>query len=246
MSYETIFYKGMEIDIDHHQDAEDPFTAWDCNLPLMYKSGNNNKDYSDGDIGRYVSELLTDNQIIRHQKKIAEWFDIDLDYFKDYEFSKEDKIDEIRSEIESNTNLARFVYICELAKEPHLCTSSHGYSQGDYAEIFVIATDTWRKEVGNANIMTEEQLQEAVDLWSSWAWGDVYGYYIPELEDSCWGYYGNDFEKSGLLEEARSVIDYEIEKRKENRFRRLKQFIKNRVPYHIRGIRLNHECFKLI
>jgi hypothetical protein len=33
-----------------------------------------------------------------------------------------------------------------------------------------------------------------------------------KIEDaSCWGFYGGDHEKSGLLEHARSAIDYRIE-----------------------------------
>lgn len=38
----------------------------------------------------------------------------------------------------------------------------------------------------------------------------VYGYQIDELEDSCYGFYGYDHEKSGLLDEAKSVIDHHI------------------------------------
>lgn len=241
---ETINYKGFEIEIIQDQNAQNPFEEWDCNLPLMYVSGDGNNDYSKGDIANFLAYALTDNQIIYHQKKLAEIFDIDLDYFVEQEFSKDDKISDIRSEIEDNTNLARFVYLAEIAKIPHLCTSSRGYSQGDYAELFVCQTDKFLKESGCKEV-TPEMLQGAVDLWGNWAWGNVYGFNVEETGDSCWGFYGDDHEKSGLLEMARPEIDYYIKSKKEARYNRLKDLIKNKVPYYIRSTELFNHKFSL-
>ena len=50
-----------------------------------------------------------------------------------------------------------------------------------------------------------------VDIYGYYLNGDVYSYIIVDSnddhKDSCWGYYGWDHEKSGLMEDARSVID---------------------------------------
>jgi hypothetical protein len=68
-------------------------------------------------------------------------------------------------------------------------------------------------------------LEAEVEAYNQYLIGNVYGYRIkgPEHKcpecghiesdkiDSCWGYYGHDHEKSGLLESARAAIDYHIE-----------------------------------
>jgi len=36
--------------------------------------------------------------------------------------------------------------------------------------------------------------------------GASYGFHIPELEESCWGFLGHDHEESGLVEAAKSII----------------------------------------
>lgn len=66
----------------------------------------------------------------------------------------------------------------------------------------------------------EKDLEGTADLWGDWAWGNVYGYtlWAPEfdedgevedwvqLDDSCWGFYGDDHDKSGLEEQALSAL----------------------------------------
>ena len=71
-----------------------------------------------------------------------------------------------------------------------------------------------------------------VELYDNYLTGMVYGYDIEpkdsnkliECDDSCWGFYGSDFEKNGLLEYAKNAIDGAIEayreKAKENHNRR--------------------------
>jgi hypothetical protein len=103
-------------------------------------------------------------------------------------------------------------------------TQSTGYCQGDSTLLLAIATPEWIAKVGAPADSLQGQLEGACDLYGAWAWGDVYG--VSEIrapgedEDddngeeiegaSCWGFYGRDHEKSGLMEHSRSVIDYRI------------------------------------
>lgn len=104
---------------------------------------------------------------------------------------------------------------------------SNGYCQGDSALVLAIATPAWAQLVGAPAESLEAQCKSAFELYGAWAWGDVYGVseiHAPgepdedgdetegeELEDgSCWGFYGRDHEASGLLDHARSIIDYHI------------------------------------
>lgn len=110
-------------------------------------------------------------------------------------------------------------------------TQSNGYSQGDSTLVLAIASPDWLKETGIKPEHVKGSLQASVDLYGAWAWGDVYGVQSihkiatdedgdemegKEIEDaSCWGFYGRDFEESGLMEHARSAIDYAIKQEAE-------------------------------
>lgn len=59
--------------------------------------------------------------------------------------------------------------------------------------------------------------ESLIEVWNLYLSGEVYGYYITDSEDEdvgygCSGYYG-DYESSGLLNNAKSEIDNEIEER---------------------------------
>jgi len=75
----------------------------------------------------------------------------------------------------------------------------------------------------------EKYLTGEVETYDQFLTGDVYGYTIEpkdtnkeiECNGSCWGFYGCDYEESGLLEYAKSDINYTIRQYKE-------QVIKNK------------------
>lgn len=110
-------------------------------------------------------------------------------------------------------------------------TQSNGYSQGDSTLVLAIASPEWLKGTGIKPEHVKSSLQASVDLYGAWAWGDVYGVQSihkietgedgdesegEKIEDaSCWGFYGRDFEKSGLMEHARGAIDYAIKQEAE-------------------------------
>jgi hypothetical protein len=66
----------------------------------------------------------------------------------------------------------------------------------------------------------EKDFESTVALYGDWAWGNVYGYTIhapvfddegeiedwTELDDSCWGFYGDDHHDSGLEEQALDAV----------------------------------------
>jgi len=49
---------------------------------------------------------------------------------------------------------------------------------------------------------------ELVKSWNNYNSGNVYGYEIPELDSSCWGFYG-DWEDHAMVE-AKHVIDHHL------------------------------------
>jgi hypothetical protein len=59
-------------------------------------------------------------------------------------------------------------------------------------------------------------MESAIELYGQWAWGDVYGYTCEDesgedVGHGCWGFYGSDHNKSGLLESAQDQIDCHLE-----------------------------------
>ena len=81
-------------------------------------------------------------------------------------------------------------------------------------------------------------LYNEVQVYDWYLRGGVYGYEITdpqgEFVDSCWGYYGPDNEKSGLLEDVQGRVDYEIEHRRQTHADYLKGAIRGRVPLQYR------------
>lgn len=64
--------------------------------------------------------------------------------------------------------------------------------------------------------------------WNDYLSGNVYGYVIGDDGDSCWGYYG-DYEEY-CLKEARASVDSILEQERKLRMKKLKAYIKHRVP----------------
>ena len=74
-----------------------------------------------------------------------------------------------------------------------------------------------------------------VQSWNDYLSGNVYGYQAGEDGEigSCWGFYG-DYEKSGLLENARGEIDFFVENKRKEKQKQTKAYLVNRVPLSAR------------
>ena len=89
-----------------------------------------------------------------------------------------------------------------------------------WAGIIYITKEKAKKEYGWKVINKQriaklkEYLEGEIETLDQYITGDVYYYQItnPDGEDtdSCSGYYGHDYEKNGLLEQARNAIDCDI------------------------------------
>lgn len=216
--------KQFRIRILADTDYQNPFKDWDCEYPLMYESGRDEADFSEGEIDRYLEDYLSYNQIVYHQKKIISMLDNGIleDELPNCDTTDEkvnlisDALSEfIRESIENK------VSFCENFKVKHYNGSSTGYSQGDWANVLIVPTEGNAKKLGyNIKDVTEEQLKGTFNLFGYWAWGDVYGYIIEEKKhfkkvyddgeeeeseeweeiDSCWGFYGRDAEENGMID----------------------------------------------
>ena len=66
----------------------------------------------------------------------------------------------------------------------------------------------------------QECLRSEVQTFDHFLTGAVYGYIVKDKDGeevhSCWGYFGYDHEKSGLLPDAKSNIDAEVDRIEKN------------------------------
>lgn len=90
----------------------------------------------------------------------------------------------------------------------------------------------------------EEYLRAEVETYDDYLTGSVYGYQIidpkgNEVDDgSCWGYYGYDHKKSGLMDQAEDAVNCEIKSRQKKLTSKVKALIKNHVPLEARVAQL--------
>lgn len=114
----------------------------------------------------------------------------------------------------------------------------NGYSQGDSVRGLLVALPEWRKAMGiKPSAAMADDLEAQADVFGAWAFGDCYGFQIEregETLDSCYGFIGSDFQKSGLADAAKEAADYILSAAAKRKAERLKELIRNRVPLALR------------
>lgn len=255
---------GFIVKAIRDESAESPWEAWDGQPPLIvyYDRSLDEK----GDVPNPLAGM-SDSFIARNWRALCKIFDQAPDAAQerkaDYDFeriadAKRELLDEWLEEIKpsrysghAGDYMTALGELCELRGWPVLSTSSHGYSQGDYAELLLIFSPDYAKAIGAkwprtkaAKAEARERLKSDAKLWGAWAWGDVYGFVIEPSDDSelpgdcldsCFGFYGDDFTESGLAEAAAESLAYIRKERRERRLAKLKELIRARVPLATRA-----------
>jgi hypothetical protein len=216
--------KVLKLVISQCDAHENPFKEWDGMPELWYNAGRNNEtDISEGKISEFIRKMATDGKIIRYQKQICEILDLDHDWYKECQFTKDQKISELSYEI-GRADFNQAIELCELFKIPYLNYTSRGYSQGDWADVLMVLTDDFFERTGCERKNSEEILNGSKETFNAWAWGDIYSFEVLELKkceccenideehvDSCGGFYGDNFETNGMKdyipEELHKVLE---------------------------------------
>jgi hypothetical protein len=238
---ETMNTYTETIDLPHGYTAEiatdecpaNPFEEWDCEMPIAVcygggmRRGVNNYNGDTLNLETLLT-LMPDNlwttrtgkRAIMHALDIsprsaAEWMAWEYQNHGSASF-----VDCVASFAEESAFFSWQDYfdameaVSNLAGIPCHLTTSTGYCQGDYALVFAAALPAWVEKVGAPPETLADQCRATVDLWSAWAWGDVYGIRAiiapdgEKLDDgSVWGFYGTEHEKSGLLDCAKETVN---------------------------------------
>lgn len=222
---------GYTAKIETDEGAESPWSAWDTEPPAWVHSDRNFTAYGDAPtlselFGRLPVELFGPDKLADTLKAL----DMDPTDIFDPSYNEEsaegwqdaarDALPEKPCRFSAYDYFTPLAGVCELLGIPWLNAKSRGYSQGDCADCFFMATPEWLEITGVTKENAPAQLEAAHKLWSAWAWGDVYG--VAEIirpdgtecdDGSCWGFYGSDHKESGLLEHAESSVQYDIKAR---------------------------------
>ncbi len=95
-----------------------------------------------------------------------------------------------------------------------------------------------RKTEAKAKKKALKMASQLIERWNDCLSGNVYGYMLEnkdgEVLDSCWGFYG-DFEKSGLIGEAKEAAESVASDLIAKHLKKLKYQIKNDVPLEKRS-----------
>lgn len=235
MITETIPYNGCKILAHVDETPENPFTAWDCEPALLVYSDNHVTSYNGAPetlrevlhmlpadtwergkrqafLKEFLSPHFTMREIAEESRRFGCLFDA-VDGLLSGQFdsaplgwrSAQEWFDLAKSLLAFGGITAHY-------------DQSTGSCQGDIALCLAIATPEWLKITGAPQDETlKGQLEGAIELYGNWAWGHVYGFTLEnsegdEMQGSCWGFYGYDHDKSGLLEAAQGEIDSELAK----------------------------------
>lgn len=238
MKIDTIKHRNCSIHIHTDEFASNPFEDWGCEPPILTFYGGRHgsvKSYEAPENLREILHLIPAGTWQRHKRAA---------FFKEFmadKFGIKELVGEIRrygntfdavhdllsseyGETPTGWRAAQewFELVAALLKFagiPCLYDQSNGYSQGDSTLVLVVLTEEWFKRSGANREDSAAICQSAFDLYSAWAWGDVYGYTCEdengdEIEDaSCWGFYGSDHEESGLFESARDAVNHHLSSR---------------------------------
>lgn len=252
--FERARYRGLVIHAEQDCDAGNPFEQWDCEPDLVVLYDRRLTEYGDGSPLNPLS-ALSDSKLRRHLRAAAKAVDLcpaeldrnareaQRDYGGGLTEHKREAIAEALSDMGDSDRLEACAALWAIAGREALCTSSRGYSQGDYCELLLVASEQWEKKTGAPRDSHARQLEAAAKLYGYWAWGECYGYVIkaPDgsdldvMGDSCWGFYGSNHDESGLDDMAINAADCLIDSARKARGDKLKELSRNRVPLALRA-----------
>ena len=231
----------------YENDPENPWEAWDNQPPLVSVCGRNfHKAYGDAETPE--TSRLTAEQVINNHDAVngalAPFFEcmdapdeprsvLELIFgnkIPEQYHPNADPLDIIRDEINEYLSGSMDAEMLDRLEEvwgwlgvQTWNTEVHGYSQGDWCKVLMVATPEWLEKSGLKDAseeVIEGQLVSAAKLYGHYMFGDTYWCEIVRLErdedgevvgeefvESCGGYYGPDHEASGLADYAREVLD---------------------------------------
>lgn len=122
---------------------------------------------------------------------------------------------------DGNGNQIGFVYISKKMWKSHMGVTDE-------------SSEWWQKYHKGKSIadVARSLMKNEIKTYNQYLNGECYSFSIEEddFKDSCFGYYGNDHEESGLLEIAKDSIDCHLNWLLKAKLKVLKGYLKAKVP----------------
>lgn len=245
-SIETIEYRGFNIKIYPDFDPLNPIDEWDWFGTMVtwhhnYQLGH---EQPTCDPNEFLQQLAIDadpsiEETIYHWETAKGWVALSRIYGSDAPDQSDKRIKALIDKA-----LAKYYIILPLYLYDHsgiTIRTSPFHCPWDSGQVGFIYTsiESIKKEYSKKK-MSKKIRQKAIDLmvgeveqYDHYLTGSIYGYQIEptdknksiKCDDSCWGFYGYDNEKSGLLEMSKNAIDCAIKDYKESIIRNHKRVI---------------------
>jgi len=218
---ETIEYRGFDINIYNDECPANPVKEWDLFGTMVCCHGRY-------DLGH---ESFTNSDDL--WQELADVADYEYDGYWASEY---------RDEIMKALEKVAFVLPLYLYDHSGITMNTGGFScswdSGQVGWIYVLKDDVrreqkWKRITKDREAKVYKWLEGAVEVYDHYLTGNVYGYVIEDV-DSLWGFYG-DHEESGLVDEAKYMIDSHIKNERQSHFDQVKTWIKNNVPLQYRN-----------
>jgi hypothetical protein len=232
---EKIEYKGYAIEIIQDEDGLNPRSEWD-NLATMicfhnrYTLGDKHDYRSPGEMMRSLAieadPYLQDR--IEYWEDGKGWAQLQNHYPNRCGEIVDEKINEmIQSTIEKHyITLPLYLYDhsgITMSTSPFSCP----WDSGQVGIIYISKAKAlveygWKRLTKSNRAKIISYLVSEVEVYDQYLTGDCYGYHVHKLDedgeiedesdilDSCWGFFGHDWEENGLFEHAKPAIDYHI------------------------------------
>jgi hypothetical protein len=220
---------GYTAEVHIDESPENPFEVWDCEPPIATFT-ERRIEYPKGqdplDISAILSHIPAPTWGSREGKRaILAALPFDMADLRDTmrdgwggKLTFEDAVRELADTLtpdgwgEAGEYFDAMEALCKLAGIACYSGTSNGYSQGDSALVFVAALPQPSGVSVSAEYLAT-QCKHAAELWAAWAWGDVYGVAsiirpdgMETPDGSCWGFYGRNYEASGLMDHCRESV----------------------------------------
>lgn len=215
---ETANYYTLKIRVERDEYAPNPWKDWDGNPPIMVISNGAVDRYG---LSKYLPTLtraqvknnLADIVALLEQpnllRGLSDWACYSRCQYSDATEYVNDIL-QMRVDGACESEKTEIIAACYgFAGIVALTSCASGSMQGHVIDMVIVATPEWLAETG-ATIEKPEDLQSNADLYAAWAFGETYGYVIENAHGeelaACYGYYGEDHEKSGLADAAMSEL----------------------------------------
>lgn len=221
MEIASALVKGQKITVLQDWDAVNPFSDWDSLPELATVYFHIGRAHLDDPEHLLDFPYIPNNIVRKHWRDLFRLAGIDqnMQALREACEGREScrLVDNVRDEfleaftdLNASDKLEAAAEVYRMLGIPALCTSSSGVCQGDYRELLLVCTPKYMEITGLKAEHVGESLESAAKLFRQYHDGECYGVTVEstckccgsvnDTLESCWGYYGDDWENNGVLD----------------------------------------------